>query len=55
MSTTFTLLKRKKRKWVSYSYYGCHYDKMVVVVMRCPVINGEIYIHLSWLHKVVDA
>jgi len=55
MSTTLTFLKRKRRKWISYSYYGCHYDKIVVVVMRCPVLKGEIQIHLSWLHKIVDA
>jgi hypothetical protein len=55
MPTTFTLLKRKKRKWISYSYSACHYDKIVIVVMRCPVLNGEIQIHLSWLHKIVDA
>jgi len=56
MSTTLTFLKRKRRKWISYSYYGCHYDRIVVVVMRCPVSkNGEIQIHLSWLHKIVDA
>ena len=52
MNTIFNLLKRKRRKWVSYYFHGCLYDRVVIVVMRCPVIDGIPVIHLSWQHKV---
>ena len=55
MATSFNLLRRKKRKWISFVYYGCQYDEIVMVIMRCPVKNGAAQIHLAWQHKIVAA
>ena len=55
MSKTFAFPSRKKRKWISYTYYGCQNDEIVMVVMRVPVINGVGYFHLAWQHKIVPA
>lgn len=53
MSKQFAIPERKKRKWISYCYYGCLYNEVVKVVMRCPVVNGVALIHLAWQHKIV--
>ena len=54
MTTKFAFPERKKRKWISYYYYGCLYTDIVKVVMRCPVKDGVALTHLAWQHKVVD-
>jgi len=53
MTTSFQFLSRRRRKWISYSYYGCWNDEIVMVVMRCPVKDGIAQIHLAWQHKIV--
>lgn len=55
MASDFASLGRRRRKWISFCYYGCQYDEIVMVVMRCPVIDGIILIHLAWQHKIVSA
>jgi len=44
---------RRRRKWISYTYYGCLYDEIVLIVMRCPIIKGQPVLNLSWQHKIV--
>lgn len=55
MASNFAILKRKKRKWISYCYYGCLYNEVVKVVMRCPMVDGIALINLAWQHKIVVA
>lgn len=47
--------RRRRRKWLSYLSTGCHYNAIVYVVHRCPIINGVPQFHLSWVHKIVPA
>ena len=53
MEKAFRSPDRKKRKWISYTYYGCHNDQIVMVVMRCPLVDGIALVNLSWQHKLV--
>lgn len=46
---------RRRRKWVSFITTGCHYDQIVYVVHRCPVVNGIAQVHLAWQHRIVPA
>jgi hypothetical protein len=55
MPTPFPIPGRRRRKWISYCYYGCEYDQIVKVVMRCPIINGIVLIKLAWQHKIIQA
>ena len=52
MSRGFPFYRRRPRRWLSYCYYGCLYDRIVLVVMRCPVINGAPAYHLAWQHAI---
>jgi len=45
----------RRRKWVSYTFVGCYYNRLVYVTYRCPLINGVPMVHLSWLHKMSPA
>ena len=53
MKAKFPFPGRRRRKWVSYTYCGCLYDEIVLIVMRCPVINSKPVTALSWQHKIV--
>jgi len=53
MTTKFPIVGRRKRKWISYTYPACHYDQIVLVVMRCPVKEGVVLFRLGWLHKTI--
>ena len=53
MKAKFPFPGRRRRKWVSYAYCGCLYDEIVLIVMRCPVINCKPVTALSWQHKIV--
>lgn len=44
---------RRRRKWVSFVITGCHNDRLVYMVYRCPVVNGLAQFQLAWQHRIV--
>lgn len=55
MSVSFPFSGRRRRSWVSFIKSGCHYNRIVYVVYRCPVVAGVALYHLAWQHRIVPA